>query len=141
MGDFSQTGTVTTLHNFGTKTVEELEKELKLFSGYRPMELILPSLFSELEGPALKEIVEHISQVNYLNHIIIGLDRADKEQYEYAFSFFKQLRQPFSLLWNDGPRLTAIHQELEDKGLGPKELGKGKNVWYCIGYVLSLIHI
>ena len=135
MGDFSQTGTVTTLHNFGTRTVDDLERELQLFSGYRPMELVLPSLFSELEGPALKDIVDQISQVDYLNHIIIGLDRADKEQYKYAFSFFKRLRQPFSLLWNDGPRLTAIHQELLDKGLGPKELGKGKNVWYCIGYV------
>jgi len=80
MGDFSQTGTVTTLHNFGTRTVDELEKELQIFSGYRPMELILPSLFSELEGPALKDIVDQISQVDYLNHIIIGLDRADKEQ-------------------------------------------------------------
>ena len=135
MGDFAQNGSVATLHNFGTRTLEQVEDDLKLFAGYRPMELILPSLYSELEGPALKEIVKHLGQVKYLNHIIIGLDKADREQYKYAYSFFKDLNQPFSLLWNDGPRMTAISDMLEDKGLAPLEPGKGQNVWYCIGYV------
>ena len=133
MGDFSQNGFVTTLHNFGTKSVEQFEAELKTFSGYRPMELILPSLYSELEGPALKHIVEEISQVDYIGHVVIGLDKADKGQFKHASEFFKGLRKPFSLLWNDGPRLKSIHQELEDRQLAPKEPGKGRNVWYCIG--------
>ena len=135
MADFSQNGWVTTLHNFKTRSTEDLEADLNLFSGYRPMELILPSLYSELEGSALKHIVEQISQVTYLNHVVIGLDRADRDQYEHAFSFFKNLRQSFSMLWNDSPRLTSIHNELEDKGLAPQEMGKGRNVWYSIGYV------
>ena len=90
MGDFAQNGSVATLHNFGTKTLKQMEDDLSLFAGYRPMELILPSLYSELEGPALKEIVGNISKVKYLNHIIIGLDKADRDQYEYAYSFFKE---------------------------------------------------
>ena len=133
MGDFAQNGFVTTLHNFGTKSVQQFEEELKTFSGYRPMELILPSLYSELEGPALKHIVEQISQVDYISHVIIGLDKADKEQFLHASHFFSKLNKPFSLLWNDGPRLRAIHDELEDMQLAPTELGKGRNVWYCIG--------
>ena len=133
MGDFAQNGFVTTLHNFGTKSVQQLEEELKTFSGYRPMELILPSLYSELEGPALKHIVEQISQIDYISHVIIGLDKADKEQFLHASHFFSKLNKPFSLLWNDGPRLRAIHDELEDMQLAPTELGKGRNVWYCIG--------
>ena len=135
MGDFAQNGSVATLHNFGTRTLEQVEDDLKLFSGYRPMELILPSLYSELEGPALKDIVRHLSQVKYLNHVIIGLDKADREQYEHAYSFFKNLNQPFSLIWNDGPRMKTISEMLEDKGLAPLESGKGRNVWYSIGYV------
>ncbi len=134
MGDFSQNGSVATLHNFGTRTLEELEADLKLFSGYRPMELILPSLYSELEGPALQHIVDEISQVDYLSHVIIGLDRANREQYDYAYSFFKKLNKPFSLLWNDGPRLREIQEELAGKNLAPTEPGKGRNVWYCIGF-------
>ena len=124
MGDFAQNGFVTTLHNFGTKSVQQFEEELKTFSGYRPMELILPSLYSELEGPALKNIVEQISQVNYINHVIIGLDNADHEQFFYASKFFRKLNKPFSLLWNDGPRLRAIHAELEEMQLAPTELEK-----------------
>ena len=130
MGDFFQNGTIATLHDFGSRTTAELEAELKLFSAYRPMEIILPSLFSELEGDALPNIVEQIACTDYLNHVIIGLDRADRDQYEYAFEFFTRLKQPFSILWNDGPRLKAIQHELEDKGLGPTEAGKGHNVWY-----------
>jgi len=133
MGDFAQNGFVTTLHNFGTKSVEQFEEELKTFSGYRPMELILPSLYSELEGPALKNIVEQISRVDYISHVIIGLDQADKEQFLHASHFFSKLNKPFSILWNDGPRLRAIHDELEDMQLAPVEPGKGRNVWYCIG--------
>ena len=133
MADFSQNGFVTTLHNFGTKTVEQFESELKVFSGYRPMELILPSLYSELERPALKNIVEQIARTDYISHVIIGLDKANQDEFHYARSFFSRLNKPFSLLWNDGPRLRAIHKELEDKKLAPTELGKGRNVWYCIG--------
>ena len=78
MGDAYQDGIVATLHNFQTKSLKDLEADLKLFSGYRPMELILPCLYSELDGLALNHIVEEISKVDYLNHVIIGLDRADE---------------------------------------------------------------
>ena len=134
MGDFAQNGMVATLHDFGTRTTEQLEHELRVFSGYRPMELILPSLYSELEGDALAHIVEEISQIEYLGHVIIGLDRADRDQYEHSYSFFSKLNKPFSLLWNDGPRLRTIQAELEDRNLAPTEPGKGRNVWYCIGF-------
>ena len=31
MGDFAQNGSVATLHNFGTRTLEQIEEDLKLF--------------------------------------------------------------------------------------------------------------
>ena len=135
MGDFFQNGTIATLHDFGSRTTAELEAELKLFSAYRPMEIVLPCLFSELEGDALPAIIEEISRTDYLNHVVIGLDRADQGQFEYAYEFFSRLNMPFSILWNDGPRLRAIQAELEEVGLGPTEVGKGRNVWYSIGFV------
>ena len=117
MGDFFQNGTIATLHDFGSRTTAELESELKLFSAYRPMEIILPSLFSELEGDALPNIVEQIACTDYLNHVIIGLDRADRDQYEYAFEFFTRLKQPFSILWNDGPRRKAYSTSWRTRAL------------------------
>ncbi len=137
MTDFYQNGIITTLHNLNQRPVEEMEAELLRFSTTRPMSLVLPSLFSELRGEALPNIVKHLSEVNYLSEIVIGLDMADKEQYKYALDFFKPLNQNYKVLWNDGPRLLAIDEELRSEGLAPMERGKGRNVWYCLGYVLA----
>ncbi|WP_166422896.1 glycosyl transferase [Paraglaciecola sp. 20A4] len=137
MADFYQNGIITTLHNLSERPVEDLEKELVSFARRRPMALILPSLFSELEGEALPHIVSEISKVPYLSQVVVGLDRADKEQYKHAITFFENLGQNHRILWNDGPRLKALDKELADLGLAPKELGKGRNVWYCMGYILA----
>lgn len=137
MADFYQNGTVTTLHNLAQREPENMAAELLAFSKKRSLGLILPSLFSELEGKALPDIIHKIKQVKYLSEIVIGLDRADLAQYQHALSFFSQLPQHHKVLWNDGPRLQAIDAKLQALGLAPKELGKGRNVWYCMGYILS----
>jgi len=137
MADFYQNGTVTTLHNLAQRAPENMADELLAFSKSRSLGLILPSLFSELEGKALPDIISKIKDVKYLSEIVIGLDRADLAQYKHALSFFGQLPQHHRVLWNDGPRLQAIDAKLQALGLAPKELGKGRNVWYCMGYILS----
>jgi glucosyl-3-phosphoglycerate synthase len=137
MGDFHQNGVITTLHNLSNRSLNEMEQELLEFSKTRPMALILPSLYSELQGEALPSIIEHLKQVPYLSQIIIGLDRADQQQYRDAIGFFSTLPQHHRVLWNDGPRLKALDAKLQALGLAPKELGKGRNVWYCMGYTLA----
>ncbi|NCP64164.1 MAG: glycosyl transferase [Paraglaciecola sp.] len=137
MADFYQNGIVTTLHNLADRPVEALEKELLRFSKTRPMGLILPSLFSELQGVALPHIIKELSHVPYLSQIVIGLDRANVQEYQHALAFFSALPQHHRVLWNDGQRLKQLDTELAALNLAPKELGKGRNVWYCMGYVLA----
>lgn len=137
MGDFHQNGVITTLHNLSNRSLNDMEQELLEFSKTRPMALILPSLYSELQGDALPAIIEHLKEVPYLNQIIIGLDRADQAQYRDAIGVFSALPQHHRVLWNDGPRLQALDAKLQALGLAPKELGKGRNVWYCMGYTLA----
>ena len=137
MTDFYQNGVVTTMHNLSQRSNQDLEKELQTFSKKRPMGLILPSLFSELEGKALPDIVEHLTKVPYLTEIVIGLDRATEDQFRHALKFFKKLPQNHRVLWNEGPRLKALDAKLQALGVAPKELGKGRNVWYCMGYTLA----
>ncbi len=137
MGDFYQNGIITTLHNLTDRDINDLETELTQFSKSRPMSLVLPSLYSELQGPALDNIVQELTQVPYLEEIVIGLDRADRDQYQHALEFFNRLPQSHRVLWNDGPRLRAIDERLKAEGLAPTEMGKGRNVWYCLGYVLA----
>ena len=137
MSDFSQNGIVSDLHDFGTKSTNDIEKDLLKFSKERNMELILPSLYSELEGTALPKIVNEISKTKYLSHIIIGLDKANETQAKNAWKFFKKLKMPFTILWNDGPKLKKLDQELKKKDLAPNEQGKGRNVWYCLGMCIA----
>ena len=137
MADFYQNGTVTTLHNLAQRDPKDMAAELLEFSKKRSLGLMLPSLFSELEGKALPDIINKLKGVEYLSEIVIGLDRADLDQYKHALKFFDQLPQHHRVLWNDGPRLQAIDAKLQALGLAPKELGKGRNVWYCMGYILA----
>jgi glucosyl-3-phosphoglycerate synthase len=137
MGDFHQNGIITTLHNLAHRPLEEMEKELCEFAKTRPMSLILPCLYSELETDAMPNILKHLQQVPYLSEIVIGLDRATEEQYRHALEFFSVLPQKVKVLWNDGPRLREIDSVLKGEHLSPSDPGKGRNVWFCMGYNLA----
>lgn len=137
MADSFQSGVITTLHNIVRRPVEELENELVKFSSSCPMGLILPALYSELERPALANIVNELEKVPYLNQVVIGLDRASEEEYRHAIKYFDRLPQDHQILWNDGPNLKKIDALLMEEGLAPTQLGKGRNVWYCMGYMLA----
>lgn len=137
MSDFFQNGLVTTLHNLSTRSLEQLEDELMNFSTHISMGLILPSLYSELERPALGTIVSELKGAKYLKQIVVGIDRANRDEFKHAIDFFSVLPQQTDLLWNDGPNLRAIDNKLQQLGLAPSEPGKGRNVWYCMGYMLA----
>ena len=138
MPDFHQNGVIATLHNFNTKKIEEIEKDLLSFSKTSPMTLILPSLYSELEKPALTYIVNTLKKVKYIKNVVIGLDQANKNEFLKAKKFFSVLPQKTYILWNDGPRLKKIDQVLSNLDLSPLQKGKGRNIWYCMGFVISL---
>ena len=137
MGDFYQNGIVTTLHNLTRRPVEAIEAELIEFNKVRKLGLVLPCLYSEIEGPAMQNIVDELSKVPYLTEIIIGLDKANENQYRKALSFFAALPQNHKILWNDGTRLRAAQAQLADAGLSIGEPGKGRNVWFCFGYATA----
>jgi len=137
VGDFFQNGVITTLHHLRQRSLETLEQELLEFSKLRPMSLVLPSLYSELKGPALENIIQELCKVPYLTEIVIGLDRADEKEFAHAKEYFGRLPQRHRILWQDGPRMMALDEKLKNIGLAPNEKGKGRNVWYCYGYILA----
>jgi len=135
--DFHQNGNIATIHNLRTTTDEDLTRELVNFATTRKISLILPSLYSELEGDALPNILQELAKVPYLHRIVIGLDRADEAQYRHARDFFSVLPQNHVVIWNDSPRMLEIQARLEGLGLAPTEPGKGKNVWSCLGFLIA----
>jgi len=137
MGDFYQTGVISTFHRLGEPKLDKIEAELKAFSKWRPIALVLPCLFEELQGEALPHILEELRKVRYLRQIVVSLDRANAEQFEFAKQFFRKLPQEAKIIWQDGPRLTQLYQQLDTNGLSAGEAGKGRGVWMAFGYVIA----
>lgn len=137
MGDFYQTESFSTLHRLTRNNEGLLEEQLHEYCETRPIALVLPCLYTELEGVALKQILEHLKDVRYLNEIIITLGRADEKQFSYAREFFSVLPDNYKIIWDDGEKLTAIFNLLKESGLDVGEPGKGRAAWIAYGYVLA----
>lgn len=137
MSDFYQTGVVATFHQLGQVNLDKIEEELSWYAVERPIVLVLPSLYSELQGEALKGIVNHLKEVKYLREIVVTLGPASLKEFEHARRFFSVLPQKTTILWNSGRRVSAIYDAIETEGLPTGEAGKGRQVWMAYGYILS----
>lgn len=138
MADFFQNGVITTLQDVGERSLEDLEKELEEFSKRRGMVLLLPALYSEFETPAMHLIIEELKSVTYLYKIVLGLDQATKEQFEKVKKLMSVLPCQVDVLWNDGPRIKELYNDLTAEGFpGLTTPGKGRNVWTMLGYALA----
>ncbi len=137
MADFYQTGVVATFHRLGRFSLEKIEAELSWYSQERPIALVLPSLYSELAGEALKGILRELKHVKYVAEVVVALGPATEEEFKRARDFFSVLPQKTNIIWNSGPRITEIYRSIEASELPTGEAGKGKSVWMAYGYVLS----
>ena len=137
MSDFYQTGVVSTFHRLGKLNLERMEDELKEFNQRRPVALVLPALYAELEGPALEPIIQEVGKVPYLNEIVITMGRTDRDQFEKAKNFFSVLPQRTRVIWNTGPGIGKLYEQLEENGLHVGGDGKGRSCWTAYGYILS----
>ncbi len=137
MGDFFQNGSISTLHQIGKVDIELLESRIGKYTAWRPVSLILPSLYSELEGKALPRIINELMSVGYIHRIVVGLDNADEKEFRHALDFFAILPQETKIVWNNSPGMQKIYSELWTEGLLDVSGGKGRNVWMCIGYILA----
>jgi glucosyl-3-phosphoglycerate synthase len=137
MSDFYQTGVVATLHRLGKVNIEKVEAELSWYSRERPIALVLPSLYSELQGEALKGIVRELKEVKYLGEIVVTLGPASDKEFRHAREFFSALPQRTTIIWNDGPRMKSIYKAMAEAEIPTGETGKGRSVWMAFGYVLS----
>jgi glucosyl-3-phosphoglycerate synthase len=137
MGDFYQTGMVTTLHRLTANGHHRLERELERFARFSPIGLVLPALYSEFETPAMQGIVNELRDVRYLRRIVVALARANYDQYLHARSFFEDFRTPVTFLWIDSDRIQNLFAQLEENGLSAGRDGKGRSCWLSYGYLLA----
>lgn len=137
MSDFHQAGIIATIHRLRERPVEELDREILTWSEETPVGLLVPSLFSELHGPALPAIVKQLAEVPYLDTIVIPVGRASADEFEEAKRFFSVLPQRTVLLWVEGPRIQQLLEDFKSAGLPIGEPGKGRALWLALGYFLA----
>ncbi len=138
MSDFYQTGVVATFHRLVGAASEKIEAELTRYAQERPVAQVLPSLYSELAGDALKGIVRELREVKYIDEVVVTLGPASEEEFRRAKEFFSVLPQKTRILWNSGPALSEIYRAIETAELPIGEPGKGRSAWMSYGYILSL---
>lgn len=142
MADFHQTGVITTLHRLGNQPIELLEKQIRAHAEARPIALVLPCLYQELEGPALAGILEALADVRYLKQVVVSVSGTEsREEFAHFQRAFDRVRtvddRPVTFVWNGSPRVQRIYERLRAEGLDAGEDGKGRGTWLAYGYVLA----
>ncbi|MGH7291938.1 MAG: glycosyl transferase, partial [Myxococcota bacterium] len=108
MSDFYQNGVITTLHRLGPPSLSRLESELKHYARERPMALVLPCLHTEINGPALRGIVEVLREVSYLHRVIVSVSGTkDAEEFRRVRDFFRSLPEAVCV-WGSGPTVGEL---------------------------------
>jgi glucosyl-3-phosphoglycerate synthase len=137
MADFFQNGVISTLPKLTERPLDQIEDEIRRYTARQKAVLVLPALYSEFEREAMSRIVRQLEGADYLHRIILSLDRADRKKFERVREIMSVLPVEVKILWNDGPRIEAILQELREAGFSLAEQGKGRGVWLSLGYALT----
>jgi len=137
MPDFYQHARLPTLHHLADSDLVAREAELAEWSKEKPIVLLLPALQSEFKKTALPRMLREISGVSYVSEVVLTVNHASSAQIDKARAQVASLLgdKPFTLLWNDGPALQAIHRKLEAQGLPAFRHGKGSNIWMGVAHL------
>lgn len=124
---------ITTIHDLGCD-IEQLDDHLTEVSQSLPTAVLIPSLYEELERPALTQIRNQLMHCRFVNTVVISLFAKTAEEYSRAVDFFSPLPQPTYVLWENGPRVTELLAQLQEQGLDlMHHRGKGRAVWLGLG--------
>ncbi|MEN8263418.1 MAG: glycosyl transferase [Nitrospirota bacterium] len=117
--------------------IEKIEAELTWYSQERPIALVLPSLYTELQGEALKHIIRELKNIHYLREVIVTLGPCTKEEFNFAKKYFSVLPQTTRIIWNNGDRISQVYKTIESAGLQLGDTGKGQSAWMAYGYIIA----
>lgn len=139
MPDFHQPILLPTLHHLADTRLEEREALLETASGKKPVALVIPALYAELDGKALPRMLQQLSRARYIRRVVISMNGMNAAQHRRALRFFKTRLDGIrhTVLWNDGPELNALHLAVDALTGCVHTHGKGSNVWMGIAHLLA----
>lgn len=131
--DFYQ-GMITTLHAITPDHDRVVLERVREAVQKRPASLVVPMVYSELEKPAMKGIVNELSKCDFLQSTIVALTAEDEQEFSKAVKFFDDHDVNANILWCEHPEVREQLMGLKDQGLELAEFtGKGIAVWTAFG--------
>jgi glucosyl-3-phosphoglycerate synthase len=124
---------ITRIHDF-CMDFDSMKSRLNSLSAKHPSGLIIPIKGSDIESPALGQIITELNKCDYLKKVFIALYATNPKNYEDALVMARKLKVPCEIIWCNKPEVEAVLKELRKRGLDITKLtGKGKDVWTAIG--------
>lgn len=142
MADFFQHAPLPTLQQLAVTDPCRHDAELLEWTVSKPIALLLPALQAEFERPALPRMLDEVSLIPWVSEVILSVNGLDAAQFESAerMSRAKLRGKPLRMIWNDGPRMTEVHEGLRAAGLDGYDAGKGMNIWSGLAYLQARGH-
>ncbi len=138
MPDFHQHAGITTIHDLGTAQPADLEERLVAATRDYPIGLVLPVTESDMRAEPFGRIIDELARAEFVDTTVVVLNRAESpDAYRQARARIAALGPRANVLWTDGPRGRALHQELNETGFNLSVPGKGRAVWTAFGYLLA----
>lgn len=143
MPNFSQQSVdITTLHILKQDSSHLHTRLLEKKDEHKAM-VVIPCLATEFteqhNRPIFKNILFHLSKINYLDKIVFGLDKATEAEMQQLALLLKEFGLWNAIIqWNDGPEFVALYDKLEDAGFDVSIPGKGRNMFMSFGICLAL---
>ena len=138
MPDFAQSGPITTIHDLGMMNAHQLEDVVTESTAEYKIGLVLPLTASDMRAAPFARIIDKLAGVPFIDTIVIVLNRAPAtEDYRECLGLVSKLGEKAQVLWTDGPRGTALLDELVAADFSVKTPGKGRAVWMGFGYMLA----
>jgi glucosyl-3-phosphoglycerate synthase len=137
MSDFHQSGVVTTLPRLRHLPIEQIEARIRQITPKLPVSLVIPMIPSEMERPALAGILDELCAVDYLDTLIVSLNRAEEADYDRTLAYFERYPGRKVVLWSEAPAVRSFLSALETAGLHVGSHGKGRACWLAMGALLA----
>ena len=137
MSDFHQSGPVTALPRLRERPIEDLENHILRLTPKFPVSLVMPMVPGEMDRPALARILDELSQVQYLDSLVVSLNRATLDDYSRTVDYFERYPGRLVIVWSESPAIQRFFARLEEVGLNVGTPGKGRACWLAMGYLLA----
>jgi glucosyl-3-phosphoglycerate synthase len=124
---------ITTLHGLCVDE-KKLKKHVSEAATERPVSVVMPMLYREINNTSLPRIVKGLNKCEYLKQVIIPLAADNEKLFTQVKRFFSKLKIPHLVMWCTAPEIEKLLDDLRADGIELlKYRGKGRDVWLALG--------